>query len=72
APAGGELDADHPAHLALQTAIATEQRTRQLLDEARSNLETSLDGARPVTDDLLNQLVQQAADDDTQLIADTR
>lgn len=72
APAGVELDADHPAHLELQTAITTEQRTRQLLDEARANLETFLDGARPVTDDLLNQLVQQAADDDTQLITDTR
>lgn len=66
------LTDDHPARQELLAAVTAEHHTRQLLADARDTLETFLAGARPVTDDLLNQLVQEAADADNQLITDTR
>ncbi|CAA0126556.1 ATP-dependent RecD-like DNA helicase [Mycolicibacterium vanbaalenii] len=71
-PAGDQITDDDPARHEHLAAVAAEHNARQSLADARDALHTFLDGAQPVTDDLLNQLVQHAADADNQLIADTR
>lgn len=49
-----------------------EQRTRQILDAARVNLDEFLAGADPVTDEMLTELVEDALQADRRLLDETR
>ena len=62
----------HHARAALLAAQTHEQHARRHLESTRQQLHTFLNGSPPITDELLDQLVDDAARADTALIADTQ